>query len=208
LIFSGRTAVINFAVLSDETAQRLSYQRTVMVMNLKTSRYSARELRSELSEGLAETMACPYTLKEYVRLDDLGTTGLFLLGEMYVSVVFLLLSMAILALKLLSMLSEDRERYRTLWRLGVDKGMIGRSLFAQMFFYFFLPLIVPLFCSIAVGCYIATAAKRRQVIISAVTIFSRVAGVALALLVLYALYFTATYLIARRDVNASLRASS
>jgi putative ABC transport system permease protein len=141
-------------------------------------------------------------------LDDLGTTGLFLLGEMYVSVVFLLLSMAILALKLLSMLSEDRERYRTLWRLGVDKGMIGRSLFAQMFFYFFLPLIVPLFCSIAVGCYIATAAKRRQVIISAVTIFSRVAGVALALLVLYALYFTATYLIARRDVNASLRASS
>jgi putative ABC transport system permease protein len=208
LIFSGRNVVTNFAVLPDEAVQHLSYKMTVLEMNLKNPRYSARELEAELSEGISENTVCPYTLKEYVRLDNLGSVGLFLLGEMYVSVVFLLLSMAILALKMLSQLSEDRERYRTLWRLGVDKGMIGRSLFAQMFFYFFLPLIVPLFCSIPVGCYIAASAKIEKVAITTATIFSRVAGVAIALLLLYALYFTVTYMIARRDVNASLRAAA
>jgi putative ABC transport system permease protein len=208
LIFSGRNVVTNFVVLPDEAVQHLSYKMTVLDMNLKNPRYSARELEAELSEGISEDTSCPFTLKEYVRLDNLGSVGLFLLGEMYVSVVFLLLSMAILALKMLSQLSEDRERYRTLWRLGVDKGMIGRSLFAQMFFYFFLPLIVPIVCSIPVGCYITELAKIEQVAITTATIFSRVAGVAIALLLLYALYFTVTYIIARRDVNTSLRTAA
>ncbi len=56
--------------------------------------------------------------------------------------VFLLMALAILALKMLSDLTEDRRRYEVLFRLGADEREQGRALFGQTFFFFLLP-----FCS-------------------------------------------------------------
>lgn len=82
--------------------------------------------------------------KYYDYLYTLSGIGLILFASLFIGMVFVLMTMATLALKLLSMLAEDRGRFATVWRLGASETMIGKSLFSQMFFYFFAPFAVPL----------------------------------------------------------------
>ncbi len=67
---------------------------------------------------------------------------------LYLGVVFLVASGAILALRTLSDSVDSVARYDTLRKIGVDEGDISRSLFKQTGFFFLLPLLVACFHSI------------------------------------------------------------
>ena len=56
--------------------------------------------------------------------------------------------MAILALKTLSSLSDDRQKYRILFRLGTGEQEQNRTLFYQIFCFFLLPFVVPVLLSV------------------------------------------------------------
>ena len=45
-----------------------------------------------------------------------------------------------MAIQQLSQASDSTPRYRILWKLGCDRGMIYRSLLAQVLVYFLVPL--------------------------------------------------------------------
>lgn len=59
---------------------------------------------------------------------------------LYIGFVFLISTAAILAIQQLSQASDSTPRYRILWKLGCDRGMIYRSLLAQVLVYFLVPL--------------------------------------------------------------------
>ena len=110
------------------------------------------------------------------------------------------MAMAILALKTLSGLSEDRQRYRVLFRLGAGEREQSRTLFRQTFSFFFLPFALPLLLSIPTGVICAQIMRLGGYPEQVGVVYVSAALVALVLTVIYVLYFTATYRIARRNI--------
>ena len=125
---------------------------------------------------------------------------MFVLGALYLAVVFVFMAMAILALKTLSGLSEDKERYRVLFRLGASRRQQSQTLFRQTFSFFFLPFALPILLSIptALICGQLTVLAGFEEHLSRV--FANSGMIALVMAAIYGLYFTATYLTAKRNV--------
>lgn len=67
---------------------------------------------------------------------------------LYLGIIFLISSAAILALKELSESSDNKERYAILRRIGTDEKMIHHALFLQIACFFLLPLTVAIIHSI------------------------------------------------------------
>lgn len=79
---------------------------------------------------------------------SVGLGALVTFIGLYLGIVFLISSAAILALKELSESTDNKERYRMLRKLGADEKMINRALFRQIGIYFMFPLILAIIHSI------------------------------------------------------------
>ncbi|MDR3596428.1 FtsX-like permease family protein [Clostridium sp.] len=69
-----------------------------------------------------------------------GISAIILFIAVYMGIVFLLASAAVLALQQLSQCNESIERYKALRKIGATKAMINRSIFKQVSLFFALPL--------------------------------------------------------------------
>ncbi|MPQ45139.1 ABC transporter permease, partial [Clostridium tarantellae] len=86
--------------------------------------------------------------KDVVYDSSKGLTTTILFIGIYLGLVFLISSMAILALQQLSEASDSMERYRVLKRIGATETMIEKTIFIQIFIYFSLPVLLALIHSI------------------------------------------------------------
>ncbi|NFT83925.1 FtsX-like permease family protein, partial [Clostridium botulinum] len=91
--------------------------------------------------------------KNEIYTQNRGASTLIIYLGIYIGVVFLISSAAILALQQLSDISESLERYKSLKRIGVPKKMIDKAIFVQVFIYFMIPLALALVHS-AVGIFV------------------------------------------------------
>ena len=69
-----------------------------------------------------------------------GLSTLILFIGVYLGIVFLLASAAVLALQQLSACNESIEGYKSIRKIGASKRMINRSIFVQVLTFFILPL--------------------------------------------------------------------
>ena len=83
-----------------------------------------------------------------------GTTTIVLFLGIYIGIVFLISSMAVLALQQLSEASDSISRYKSLKKLGVNIKSINKTIFVQTLLYFSIPVILAVIHSI-VGIKIA-----------------------------------------------------
>lgn len=67
---------------------------------------------------------------------------------LYLGIIFLISSAAILALKELSESTDNKERYAMLRKIGTDEKMVNRALFKQIAIFFSVPLILAIIHSI------------------------------------------------------------
>lgn len=73
--------------------------------------------------------------------DNLISMGiLFTYIGLYLGIVFIMASAAVLALQQLSEAEDNRQRYEILRKIGVEKRMINKSIYIQIGIYFLLPL--------------------------------------------------------------------
>ena len=118
-----------------------------------------------------------------------GTTTIVLFLGIYIGIVFLISSMAVLALQQLCESADNIYRYELLKKVGVDEKIINKSLFTQIGIYFIIPLALALVHSIA-------GLKFAQGIVSIVGDGSMMKYILITLVVLiiiYGGYFIATY---------------
>lgn len=78
--------------------------------------------------------------KEEIYLNNKGAVTIVLFIEMYLGIIFLISSMAILAIQQLSEASDSIERYKSIERLGANENMINKTIFIQTLIYFGLPI--------------------------------------------------------------------
>ena len=107
----------------------------------------------------------------------------------YLGLVFLIASAAILALQQLSESADNVERYALLRKIGVEEKMIRRSLFTQIAIYFLFPLALAIVHSI-VG---VSAVIQSLVALVKIDIGSQVLLVGGFLALIYGGYFLITY---------------
>lgn len=119
-----------------------------------------------------------------------ATTTMILYIALYIGVIFLISSAAILALQQLSEASDSVDRYNSLRRIGAPNSMINKSIFIQTLAYFMLPLVLAIVHSV-VGISVAD---------DFVSIFGKSSILESALItmggivIIYGAYFIATYI--------------
>ncbi|TKI74988.1 FtsX-like permease family protein [Bacillus mycoides] len=91
--------------------------------------------------------------KDEVCAESKGLKTIILFIGIYIGIVFLITSMAVLALQQLSEASDSIDRYKSLKRIGSNGTMINKTIFIQTFIYFSLPVILALIHSV-VGIYV------------------------------------------------------
>ena len=77
-----------------------------------------------------------------------GLSAMVTFIGLYLGIIFLISSAAILGLKELSESSDNKERFRMIRKLGADEKLINKALFRQTAIFFALPLILALIHSI------------------------------------------------------------
>ena len=80
------------------------------------------------------------TTKTFLAEKSIGLEAMFTFVGLYVGIIFLVASAAVLALKELSESADNIERYAVLRKIGTDEKMINRALFKQIGIFFLLPL--------------------------------------------------------------------
>ena len=77
-----------------------------------------------------------------------GLSAMVTFIGLYIGIIFLISSAAILGLKELSESSDNKERFKMLRKIGVDEKMINKALFRQIAIFFGLPLILAIIHSV------------------------------------------------------------
>ena len=127
---------------------------------------------------------------------------------LFVTIAFALLSMAVIALKSLAAVAEDRRRYRLLYLAGASRRQTLASLAVQTAIYFFLPFAVPLLLNVPVSFVCVALGGMMSGALTALQVVGYAALFSGLLLAFYGLYCAVTFLVARRDVGRALRASA
>ena len=77
-----------------------------------------------------------------------GFTTMILYIGLYLGIVFLISSAAVLALQQLSEASDSSDRYKSLKKIGATEKMINKTIFTQTVIYFVMPLTLAIVSSI------------------------------------------------------------
>ncbi len=122
---------------------------------------------------------------------SVGLSTIIVFIAIYLGIIFLIASCAILALKQLTESSDNKQRYIILRKIGCDEKMINQALFRQIGIFFALPLILAMIHSIF-GIQFAmaifeTLASKEQLLPSVIV-------TAIVIGVIYGCYFLATYI--------------
>ncbi len=109
----------------------------------------------------------------------------------YLGIIFLITSSAILALKQLTESSDNRQRYLILRKIGCDEKMINKSLFRQVGIFFGAPLLLAVIHSIF---GIKFALYLLSGLASEKDLLPSVIATVIVMIAIYGTYFMATYL--------------
>ncbi|MDK0570968.1 ABC transporter permease [Clostridium perfringens] len=151
-----------------------------------------QKLFNEYRDGVVDSSKYGFVngyTKARIYEDNNGMTNIVLFIGIYLGVIFLISSTAVLALQQLSEASDSIDRYKSLRRIGVSQKMINKSIFTQVSIYFGLPLVVALVHSVVAI----------KVVNGFLTMFNRpdIGGsslvTALIMVIVYGGYFYATY---------------
>ena len=116
----------------------------------------------------------------------------------YLGIIFLIASSAILALKQLTDSSDNRQRYTILRKIGCDEKMINKALFRQIGIFFGVPLVLAIIHSVFGIQFAITImsglANKKDLLPSAI-------ATVIIIGIIYGAYFLATYLGSRNIIK-------
>ena len=119
-----------------------------------------------------------------------GLATIIIFIAIYLGIVFLITSSAILALKQLTESSDNKQRYTILRKIGCDEKMINQALFRQIFIFFMMPLLLAMIHSIFGIKFILSML---EVLASPDELLPSVIVTAVIIGAIYGVYFLATY---------------
>lgn len=164
----------------------------------KEERYSIETQLDNLMKNISfQTSFISWNSRIDLAESSVGLGALATFIALYLGIIFLISSAAILALRELSDSADNKERYGMLRKLGVDERMIDMALFRQIGIFFAFPLILALIHSVF-------GIKFINIILATMGMSSMAASIGLTLAfvaVIYGGYFLITYLCSRSIIR-------
>ena len=195
---TGLMVVPDSCPLSEDMKERY-YLMADYNADTKEEKYQTEAMFTNYGDGDHELME---NLEEkQIRLDGVskisiiesskGLSTIISFIAIYLGIIFLIASSAILALKELTENSDNRHRYTILRKIGMDEKMIHPTLFRQLGIFFMAPLVLAVVHSIF---GIQFALKIVAVQVETREMLPSVIATAVFLILVYGGYFLATYM--------------
>ena len=118
----------------------------------------------------------------------------------YIALIFIMATATLLAIQQLSDSEKYKYRYELLKKLGMDELQMNRTIFKQLFFYFAIPMLVPIIVSIPA---IISVSQIFKVAVTLQEIWRNIAIILGMLILVYGIYFIATDVQFDRNINGS-----
>ena len=178
--------------MKEETFLAANYNATTEEEKEEIEKICTGETETEFSKNLNEKdITIDGMTKIAIIESSLGVSTIVLFIAIYLGIIFLIASSAILALKQLTESSDNKQRYAILRKIGADEKMINGALFKQIGIFFLMPLILAIIHSIFGIQFVMTM---MSVLADAKELLPSAIAAAVIIGVIYGAYFMATYL--------------
>ena len=189
-------------IVPDNAVSNLTVEKEYLYANYKADTDDEKQeiedlllSKSDALENIESTIGASTRLSIYEGSVGLGALVTFI--GLYLGVIFLISSAAILALKELSEATENKERFKMLRKIGADEKLINKALFRQIAIFFLAPLVVAIIHSIfgIIFCnYILETFGNESLLLAIVL-------TAVFLVVIYGGYLLITYYCSKRIIK-------
>lgn len=186
-------------IVPDEVLNNL--EPTVSLININYTNGDVNKnnelVKSLISEIGTETMYTNVTSRSLMYEQSMSLKVMIIYIAIYIGIIFLITSAAVLAIQQLTESSDNVERYALLKKIGVEQSMINRSIFIQICIYFLVPLSLAIVHSI-VGIVVLNDTIS---ILGQTNMFVNICITGGTIVLIYGGYLIATYFGAKNIIN-------
>ncbi len=186
-------------IVPDEVLNNL--EPTVSLININYTNGDVNKnnelVKSLISEIDTETMYTNVTSRSLMYEQSMSLKVMIIYIAIYIGIIFLITSAAVLAIQQLTESSDNVERYALLKKIGVEQSMINRSIFIQICIYFLVPLSLAIVHSI-VGIFVLNDTIS---ILGQTNMFVNICITGGTIVLIYGGYLIATYFGAKNIIN-------
>lgn len=187
-------------IVEDSVVDGLNIIKSSLNLNFKGDKLSMEKEFNKEVKGVIDRNKNTILVfqKEVILATSTGIGVVVSYLAIYIGVIFLITSAAVLALQQLSESADNIERYKLLKKIGVDDKMINKSILTQVGIYFMMPLSLAIVHSI-VGLKISSNVVS---VVGDENIIKYILITSVILIVIYGGYFVATYNGAKKMVKS------
>ena len=189
-------------VVPDNVLNNMPRESEILVANYKAN---TDEEKQEIENMILATENSPYAQNTDIEASSkislyessIGLGAMITFIGLYLGIIFLIASAAILALKELSESTDNKERFKMLRKIGTDERMLNKALFRQIGIFFLFPLVLAIIHSIfgiKFCVYILQTFGKEELIKSIIM----TAGI---IIFIYGGYFLITYLCSKNIIK-------
>ena len=191
---SGSATNTGVIILPDNVLEGIHPYKNILAANYQAD---TKEEKEDIEETVSTIMnnhfnkdtLLTYNTKIDIYESSIGLGAMVTFVGLYLGIIFLISSAAILALKELSESTDNKERFNMLRKIGTDEKMINKALFNQIAVFFLFPLLLAIIHSIF-GIEFANYILKTM---GTESLLSSIILTAVFLVVIYGGYFLVTY---------------
>lgn len=191
---SGSATNVGVIILPDNALEGIHPYKNVLAANYQADTKEEKENVEDIVSTIINNHFNKDTLLSYntkidIYASSIGLGAMVTFVGLYLGIIFLISSAAILALKELSESTDNKERFNMLRKIGTDEKMINKALFNQIAVFFLFPLLLAIIHSIF-GIEFANYILKTM---GTESLLSSIILTAVFLVVIYGGYFLVTY---------------
>lgn len=150
---SGSATNTGVIILPDNVLEGIHPYKNILAANYQADTKEEKENVEDIVSTIINNHFNKDTLLSYnTKIDiyesSIGLGAMVTFVGLYLGIIFLISSAAILALKELSESTDNKERFNMLRKIGTDEKMINKALFNQIAVFFLFPLLLAIIHSI------------------------------------------------------------
>ena len=194
---SGNPANLGFFVVSDQIIEKDHLKYEILSGNYNSKDQKIIDKLEEKVKKIHIEESLIKDTRNEIEISAAGLTAIITFIGLYLGIIFLISSSAILALKELSDCIDDKKKYKILRQIGADEKEINKALFMQTFIFFMMPLSIAVIHTIF-------GLKFCEWILKSLGITSILNGSYMTfifLILIYGIYFIITYLCSKNIIR-------
>ena len=196
-LIGGNPTNLGFFVVQDDVINEERKHEIMLVGNYSTN---DKEIIEEIENKIADYIPSFPTIKDTkleIKEASVGLSAIVTFIGLYLGIIFLISSSAILALKELSDCIDDKNKYKILRQIGAEEKEINMALFKQTLIFFMLPLslaIIHTIFGLKFCTWILNSMGVKDILDGSVITFA-------FLILIYGIYFIITYICSKNIIK-------